>query len=278
MAPLSHTITATWFDTCFVDYLTDHRGILIGIQRNGQTREELIDEVTDAAYEDDDFEPLGDHVYALLREAVAAEVPKTVNDAPGRGPFRFWPLDANGRECSDEERDEPADEQPSAWFRVSIESTPLRVKLTNNGGEDDGSVLVTCDDKGGAEDDQYIDGSTWESPSDMQEAYTILQDRPMLYDELVAAGYDVDTSEYSPPDEQDMRYWHAVCLASNEASPQELREAMKWDSLAQIATERRVQDAMYAFVDESTKQAYLQACWEAGLPLDAREWKRRRGQ
>jgi hypothetical protein len=273
MAPLSHTVSATWFDTCFVDYLTDHTGILVGIQRNGQTREELIDEVTDAAYEDDDFEPLGDHVYALLREAVAAEVPETVKGAP----FRFWCVDVNGRESQSEDEDLP-EEQPSAWFRIEITSVPLRVKLTNHSGDDDGSVLVTCDDKGGAEDDQTIDGLSWESPSDMQEAYTILQDRPTLVADLKVEGYNVDASEYSAPDEQDMRYWHAVCLASNEASPQELREAMKWDSLAQIATERRVQDAMYAFVDESTKQAYLQACWEAGLPLDAREWKRRRGQ
>ncbi len=47
-----------------------------------------------------------------------------------------------------------------------------------------------------AEGDQYIDGSTWESCGN-GEIYTILVNRPGLYDELKADGYRVDATDYN---------------------------------------------------------------------------------
>lgn len=48
-----------------------------------------------------------------------------------------------------------------------------------------------------ADNDQCIDGSSWETASDMPGfAYTILTDRPSLVEELRAEGYSLDLSEY----------------------------------------------------------------------------------
>ncbi len=76
----------------------------------------------------------------------------------------------------------------------------LKIKISNC---DDEGVLVTTEDKEGAEDDQSIDGCRWECPDDLHEAYAILSDRPSLLGDLEADGYDVDSSEYAyyVPDE-----------------------------------------------------------------------------
>ncbi len=196
--PSTYTIEAEFVDVCFADFLTDHTGILVGIEVYGQTREEMVDEAADEAYSDDEF-PLGDTCFDALKAAVKACI-KT--DA------RFWPVDNHGNSVTDKYA-EIADEQPCAWFRITVTSKPMPIILDNQ-GSDDGSVTVTCDESDAA-NDQTIDGSTWENCDGM--AYTILSDRPSLYDELVAEGYDVDASAYSPPDDADMARWHAKYLA-----------------------------------------------------------------
>lgn len=81
------------------------------------------------------------------------------------------------------------------------------VHLDNdNGYREDGQVLVTTS-KWFADRDQSIDGSTWEAPADMDEAYTYLTDRETLADELEQAGYKLDHSRYDwtgnfTPDEE----------------------------------------------------------------------------
>jgi hypothetical protein len=202
-AAQKHEIEVRWFDTCFPDYVTDFSGIVVGIQRNGQTRDELIEQVADEVYSLDEF-PLGDTAYDQLKQAVV--------DAIAMGPEdRLWPVDTRtGTEIKDPESDAYQDaieaEQPSAWFRVILTSRPMRIALDNQGSdyEQDGMVLVTCEDKAVAEDDRYIDGSTWECPRDMDSAYTSLVDRPTLVAELEAEGYEVDTSCYSAPTDEDM--------------------------------------------------------------------------
>lgn len=66
-----------------------------------------------------------------------------------------------------------------------------------------------------ADSDGQIDGSSWETPSNMNEAYTNLIDRPSLYDDLVKEGYDVDASCYSAPDAEDVARWQATYEREN---------------------------------------------------------------
>ncbi len=189
-----HVITAAFVDICLADYLTDHTGILVGIPLAGQTRDEMIEEVSDEAYSDDEF-PLGDHAFDSLKDAIRAEI---------KPDARFWPVDHNGDEVTDLDSDTIADEQPCVWFRVTVTSSPMRITLDNQ-GDDDGFVMVTCREAD-AVDDRCIDGSTWEDMGTGR-AWTSIADRPTLYDELVAEGYDVDASCYSAPSEEDLKYW-----------------------------------------------------------------------
>lgn len=75
----------------------------------------------------------------------------------------------------------------------------MNIKLDNLDRDDD-SVLVTCDDQDAARDDQSVEGSHWECPSDMNIGYAIIGDRPDLVEALEKDGYEVDDSEYCPPD------------------------------------------------------------------------------
>jgi hypothetical protein len=199
--PQIHEISACWFDTCYSDYVTDWSGIVVGVQKRGQTREEMIQEIADECYSDEDF-PLGDHAFALLKSAIASVIPESC--------ARFLPVDGSGNDLDpDDENTEIPDEQPSVWVRVRVTSRPMRIALDNQGGDhhENGSVLVTCDDKDAAADDGYIDGSSWETPRDMCEAYTILTDRPSLVEDLEREGYDVDASCYAAPDDEDLARW-----------------------------------------------------------------------
>jgi hypothetical protein len=76
----------------------------------------------------------------------------------------------------------------------------FEVKLDNM-DRDDGSVLVTCDDRAVKEEHQSIAGSHWEAPRDMSGAYAIICDEPGLVAKLEKEGYNVDSSEYCEPDE-----------------------------------------------------------------------------
>jgi hypothetical protein len=87
----------------------------------------------------------------------------------------------------------------------SIESSygdpdAMEVKLDNL-DRDDGFVLVTCEDRDAAIEDQSIEGSHWEASRGMPGAYAVISDRPDLVERLEKAGYNVDSSEYSPPEE-----------------------------------------------------------------------------
>lgn len=273
-----YTVSAEWFDTCYVDYLTDHTGIVVGVERAGQTRDDLIEQVTDEVYEQEDF-PLGDYAYHLLREAVAGCVPEHVkvsNRHPMLGPFRFWPIDENGKEIiSDDSEIYVPEEQPSAWFRITLTEEPLKIKLSTN-DDDNGSVLVICDDKEAAKDDQSIDGSSWECPSDMDEAYTVLQDRQTLLADLEKEGYDVDSSEYSAPDEEDCRFWYAKVEYDNGEPAEQLRDTLGWKHPMDVTKNRRVQDQCHRMPDNADFPSYHQACWDSGFVLDGREWLKSR--
>jgi hypothetical protein len=287
----TYTIEATQFDICYSDYVTDWTGIVVGVERGGQTLEDLIEQATDEAYGHDDM-PCGDSVYEKLEAAITDAIGTRLEG------WRFWPVDDSGNEIRDEGLCVPCEgngyingaecavcsgtggpgipeEQPSMWFRVVVTSEPMVIRLSNS-DDDDGAVLVMCDDPGACDDDQTIDGSSWETPSDMSEGYTMLQDRPSLVAELEAQGYEVDDSGYSAPDDEDMRFWYAKCEASNDMAPETLREVMLWSDASDVAKCRRVSEQSWRWSDGpgpraiGTYQEYVQACWDAGLPLD--EW------
>lgn len=201
--PHSLKISASLFDHCFSDFVADWTGIVIGVEGYGQTTDQMIEDVCAAVARetDDDRFPYGDYAYELLREALRDEL---AEDA------RFWPVDAAGHEVdTDANPDtELPEEQPSYWFRIKVERDPLAIRLSQS-ADDDGSVIVYCEDKRAAADDQSIDGSHWECPGDMNEAYAAITDRPTLVEELTAAGYDVDDSDYAAPTAEDMVRWSA---------------------------------------------------------------------
>lgn len=281
MPSTTKIVSVTWFDSCFIDYLTESSNgddldgkegtytWIVGVERGGQTAEDLIKEVADAVYSEDGF-PLGDSIMESLKEQVKVAVGTQPSE------WRLWPMDADGCEITDEEVEVP-EEQPSAWFRVVVEWHPLKISLRST-DDDDGQVIVDCEDGEGAADDQYIDGSTWEDLEDGT-AYTILSDRPTLVAELEKEGYDVDQTDYSPPDQEDLRYWHAKRQHENDEAPESQRLAMGWTSLDDVRKCRRVSEQFYRLdkkltVESATERctAFVQACWDAGLPLDAERW------
>lgn len=74
----------------------------------------------------------------------------------------------------------------------------MKIKLDNL-DRDDGSVMITTEDREEAILDQSIHGARWEAPGDLSVAYAIVDDRPFLLTALLAEGYDVDDSEYVEP-------------------------------------------------------------------------------
>lgn len=196
------TATAHVVDVCFPDYLTDHTGILVGVSRAGQTRRELIDQLVDEVCEHPDV-GYGDLMDERIGAAIEAAIDAWIGPAiipTSADTWRFWPVDARGREVTDPEVETP-DDQPVLWVRVELEVEPLSIGLDNMDRRD-GMVLVLCDDIEDARADQSIAGSHWEVADDL--AYALVTDRPDLYESLRAEGYSVDVAEYMAPTEASM--------------------------------------------------------------------------
>lgn len=121
-------------------------------------------------------------------------------------------------ECeSDEEKDDLFRVYQDAWSegmsdevqRAARLAMPIKVKITCS-DDDDGMCTLWCDDVEQARHDQSVslDGqsSNWEFP-DGEIAICSLSNFYDLEAALEAAGYDVDGSEYSAPDDEDLKYW-----------------------------------------------------------------------
>jgi len=107
------TVTCTYVDHCFSDYLSDLTGILVGIPGTGQTAAEIAAEAAEEALDDDDM-PEG--VTAAELTALALD---ELDDTA-----RFWPVDAHGNELTDGSLASNADdEQPCFWFRFTVEGS-----------------------------------------------------------------------------------------------------------------------------------------------------------
>jgi hypothetical protein len=99
------TIEVDHVDTCFSDYLQDHRNI-VGISLGCTTEEDAAD-------------ALLDEVTSIL------ELPESVTDATLRAAcceavrgLDLRPVDDRGERIDD--LDAASEEQPSAWFKVTI--------------------------------------------------------------------------------------------------------------------------------------------------------------
>jgi hypothetical protein len=100
------TVTCDYVDHCFSDYLTDHRGILVGIAGTGQTAADIALEAAQEAIGDEDM-PEG----VTLEQLTVAALGELDDTA------KFWPVDDKGEEVTDD--GETADEQPLHWFRFA---------------------------------------------------------------------------------------------------------------------------------------------------------------
>lgn len=101
------------------------------------------------------------------------------------------------------------DSYPEDWNESQMSAWPKRgrMKITISTSDDDnGMVTLYCDDQDAARDDQAVEGSSWECPSDTDVAHASVTDRPNLLARLEKE-YDVDSSEYSPPDADDLARW-----------------------------------------------------------------------
>jgi len=84
------------------------------------------------------------------------------------------------------------------WWEL-VKNAPFRIKLDNL-DDREGCVMVEAESKILAVHDQSIAGSKWEAPDDMDIAYAMPMDHPGLLEELKKENYDIDDSEYCPPD------------------------------------------------------------------------------
>lgn len=164
----------------------------------------------------------------------------------------------------------PQDVTPSQAKNWPDLDGKAEVRISTN-DEDTGYVTLYCDDVEAARDDgSVLDGqSRWEISNDL--AYTTVQECTNLKEALEAEGYDVDSSEWSPPDDQDLLFWHAKFeRESGRATPEKLREILGWTCMGSLASDRRVQDAT-RYLDDSEINTYLLACWDAGFVLDSKK-------
>jgi len=75
----------------------------------------------------------------------------------------------------------------------------VKIKLDNLDCED-GFVLITCEDREAARDDQSIAGAHWEVPGDLLVAYAMPVDHQGLVEKLEEDGYELDLDDYCPPE------------------------------------------------------------------------------
>ena len=171
------------------------------------------------------------------------------------------------------------DEYPQDWTESEAKEWPDRgrpeIRISTN-DDDDGHVTLYCDDVEAARDHQSVLGSSWEISDDTL-AYASVMEQTDLVAVLEAEGYEVDSSEWSAPDDQDFAYWSAKQERENGATPEKLREIFGWQSLADVAACRRVQDADRPRdpenpFDDLVSDAYHEACWEAGFVVDHEKW------
>ncbi len=138
--------------------------------------------------------------------------------------------------------------------------------------DDDGTITLYCDDVEAARDAQCVLGSHWECPGDMDTAYAGVMNQADLVTALESEGYDVDAAEWSPPDDEDFRFWSAKYERANGAAPERLREILGWSGPDDVAKCRRVVDQASSWWTGPEREAFRAACFTAGRVLDGEEW------
>lgn len=142
-----YEVTATYQDTCFSDYVPNHRWF--GVPLNGQTREQIADDIV---------EELNSADYGIVPDDVSDEQIRNAVIACLRADARFWPVDSSGNEIETTDSDDPRlqEEQPYAWFTLDfeeIDDAGNAMPLGHTWRSDDG---VQCD----WHDDSDIDHDT----------------------------------------------------------------------------------------------------------------------
>ncbi len=129
-------------------------------------------------------------------------------------------------------------------LRWSVEDVPLRLL---NADRDDGMVLVLTPQgpeyEEAAEDDQTLEGSTWEDSGD-DSPYNLITDRVNLVEDLRKEGYVLNLSEYVPPEE------HEIPCAGEKSHTVMLADAHWDDQLGGLVCGRC---ADHASGDDATK-------------------------
>ncbi len=140
-----------------------------------------------------------------------------------------------GIECDEDTADDLWGTYQDAWSegmiaevqRAARLAMPMSVKISTS-DDDNGMCTVYCEDAAQARHDQSVslDGqsSNWEV-CDGQFGYALLCNFYDLEKALTDAGYEVDASEYSAPDDEDLAYWSYRDDAENDGHDVEDREA-----------------------------------------------------
>lgn len=140
---------------------------------------------------------------------------------------------------------------------------PEQCRTVHLRNTDDDPTAVMCEVMGPyaadwADDDQTIDGSSWETSSDTPGfAYTIIMDRPGLVDDLRNGGYALDLSEYGECSDEDF----AIASAAAELEMNYREVADLWEfAAAEIAAQLRLPGVAFA-EDRVTRSVYTIAAW-----------------
>lgn len=167
------------------------------------------------------------------------------------------------------------DPYPQDWTESEAKDWPDRGKVEiriSTNDDDDGMVTLYCDDVEAARDAQSVLGSRW-LISDGSLAYASVCKQPDLVAALEADGYDVDSSEWCPPDDQDFRFWHAKNERTNGACPAKLRDILGWHAISDVRVTRRVADQIErSWWNDEERDAFARLCFELGFVIDAEQW------
>lgn len=165
------------------------------------------------------------------------------------------------------------DQYPRDLTESAIKNWPDldgRAEITiSTNDDDDGFITLYCNDSEAARDAQSVLDTNWEFNDD--QAYCSVTDCPDLIERLEAEGYEVDDSEWSAPDEEDLAYWHAKYERANGATPEKLRAILGWSCPADAARCRRVEQAAQ-WGDDAERLAFAESCHAAGFVLDFDDW------
>jgi hypothetical protein len=128
-------------------------------------------------------------------------------------------------------------------------------------------VTVYTTDRQAAIDDQSIEGSNWEAPPDLREAYAIIDNSADLPDRLRTGGYIVDDSEW---------FWPPAGLPGQEPLRTSEHSLLEWQAPSAHALEIDLKWSLWSADRDTWEEqapealAELERAWFTRLPLEIR--------